>query len=60
VRFDAKTGDVLNWIDARDILGPRRAPGVMNGIAWIPERQRFLLTGKNWPVLFEVEIDCTH
>lgn len=60
VRFDANSGTVLNWIDVRDILGPRLAPGVMNGIAWIEERQSFLLTGKNWPVLFEVTIDCPH
>ncbi len=60
VRFDANSGTVLNWIDTRDILGPRVAPGVMNGIAWIEERQSFLLTGKNWPLLFEVKVDCPH
>lgn len=28
---------------------------VLNGIAYVPERNTFLITGKNWPRLFEVE-----
>lgn len=30
--------------------------GVLNGIAYDPARHRLLLTGKNWPALFEVEV----
>ena len=28
---------------------------MLNGIAYVPERNTFFITGKNWPRLFEVE-----
>jgi len=54
-------GQVLSWIDLRELtarLGTGPVPGVLNGIAWRPGKNRFLLTGKNWPRLFELEISC--
>ena len=56
VRIDASTGDVRAVIDAGGLLSPeeRAAAGVLNGIAYDPEAGTFLLTGKNWPKLFEV------
>ncbi len=43
-------------IDASNLLAPaeRGAAGVLNGIAYREETSTFLLTGKNWPALFEV------
>ena len=36
------------------VLGKEASLGVLNGIAYDEERATFLLTGKNWPRLFEV------
>jgi glutaminyl-peptide cyclotransferase len=58
VRIDPQTGNVLTRIDARGLLGPDESQGVdvLNGIAFVPDTGRFLLTGKYWPTLFEVEL----
>ncbi|MDZ4697528.1 MAG: glutaminyl-peptide cyclotransferase [Deltaproteobacteria bacterium] len=55
-RIDPKTGRVTALIDASGLLSPSERAGadVLNGIAHVRERQRFLLTGKHWPKLFEV------
>jgi glutamine cyclotransferase len=55
VRIDAETGRVVAVIDASGLVdaGLARA-GVLNGIAYDPERRSFYLTGKYWPKLFEV------
>lgn len=56
VRIDSTSGSVTARIDASSLrareLGDRA--GVLNGIAYRPETGTFLLTGKNWPKLFEV------
>lgn len=56
VRIDARTGAVTASVDASRLLSPeeRRHTDVLNGIAWDPEREVFLLTGKYWPKLFAV------
>ncbi len=56
VRIDPDSGRVTALVDASGLLGEqeRRGADVLNGIAWVPETERFLLTGKNWPWLFEV------
>lgn len=57
-RIDASSGEVLTRIDARALLdGDTGSNGsVLNGIAFRPTDERFLLTGKYLPTLFEVEI----
>jgi glutaminyl-peptide cyclotransferase len=59
VRIDPATGRVTAVIDASGLLSPQEARGVdvLNGIAYVPERRRFLLTGKLWPKLFEVTFE---
>ena len=54
--IDGESGAVQALIDAAGLLtGEERAEAdVLNGIAWLPERETFLLTGKLWPKLFEV------
>jgi glutamine cyclotransferase len=48
-------------IDASGLLTPEEiktinsADGVLNGIAYSPQKQDFLITGKLWPWLFEVQ-----
>lgn len=56
VRIDAETGEVTAVIDAAG-LANNAAPDpnhVLNGIAHIPGGDRFYLSGKRWPDLYEV------
>ncbi|MEM7448260.1 MAG: glutaminyl-peptide cyclotransferase [Myxococcota bacterium] len=57
VRIDSSSGVVNARIDASGLLSPRERSqaDVLNGIAYLENRQRFLLTGKYWPKMFEVE-----
>ncbi|MBN1200575.1 MAG: glutaminyl-peptide cyclotransferase [Anaerolineae bacterium] len=60
VQIDRATGRVVALIDASDLLTPEEAEAleegreVLNGIAYNPDTDTFLLTGKHWPKLFEV------
>jgi glutamine cyclotransferase len=58
VRIDPESGRVTASIDASQIH-PRRdrrvGEDVLNGIAYVPETGRFVLTGKNWGNTYEVE-----
>jgi|CXWL01.1.fsa_nt_gi glutaminyl-peptide cyclotransferase len=58
VRIDPESGEVDATIDASGLLSAteRATAEVLNGIAWVPERGVFLVTGKYWPKLFEVEL----
>jgi glutamine cyclotransferase len=54
----ADTGRVAAWIDLAGLL-PRRVPrgdDVLNGIAYDAARKRLFVTGKLWPVLFEIRV----
>lgn len=57
-RIDATSGAVTAVIDASNL--PNRAAEdpnhVLNGIAHLPDTDRFLLAGKRWPDLYEVEL----
>ena len=57
VRIDAKSGRVTQRIDAPNLLSPleRQGVDVLNGIAYDPADQTFLITGKLWPKLFRVK-----
>jgi glutamine cyclotransferase len=58
-RIAPDTGKVVGWIDL-SALYPRNgrpAEAVLNGIAYDPAEQRLFVTGKNWPQLFELEIE---
>jgi len=55
VRIDLKTGQVTKAVD----LSPLRPPdvertNVLNGIAAVPGTDEFLVTGKNWPLIFRI------
>ncbi len=58
VRIDGKTGRVTAVIDASGLLTTVEAirADVLNGIAYKPDTDTFLLTGKLWPHVFEVEL----
>ncbi len=58
VRIDPTDGRVLGWVNLKGLKPPgllldREA--VYNGIAWNSEDRRLFVTGKNWPVLYEIE-----
>ena len=58
-RIDPATGDVLGWIDLSGLLAPGQRDGtedVLNGIAYDAENGRLFVTGKRWPLLFEIEL----
>lgn len=56
LRIDPATGEVTAVIDASGV--PNNAQphpdNVLNGIAHLPDTDRFYLTGKRWPDLYEV------
>ena len=60
-RIDPATGEVTGWIDASGLLTREEMAGVdvLNGIAHIPGSRRFMITGKLWPRIFEVELVST-
>lgn len=58
LRIDPKTGRVTAVIDASGLLSAQEAQNaeVLNGIAYDPAKKTFLITGKLWPKMFEVEL----
>ena len=56
LRINPNTGAVTGVVEASGLLSaPRRATAeVLNGIAAIPGTDEFIITGKNWPLLFRV------
>jgi glutaminyl-peptide cyclotransferase len=57
LRIDPTSGDVREVLDFSDLYPNRSASAeVMNGIAIAPDGKRLLLTGKFWPVLFQVRL----
>jgi glutamine cyclotransferase len=57
MRIDPATGEVREAIDFADLYPKRPASAdVMNGIALAPDGTQLLLTGKLWPVLYQVRL----
>ena len=59
LRIDAQSGRVTGVIDLTALAERmRREPSsdVLNGIAYIPGSGRFLVTGKQWPLLFAITL----
>ncbi|MEO8946443.1 MAG: glutaminyl-peptide cyclotransferase [Gemmatimonadaceae bacterium] len=57
LRIDPVTGNVRQTIDFSDLYRDRPPYAeVMNGIAIAPDGKQLLLTGKYWPVMFEVRL----
>jgi glutaminyl-peptide cyclotransferase len=54
-----QTGHVLHWIDLTGILPlveMRNSNAVLNGIAWNPATHQLLVTGKDWPKIFQIQV----
>jgi glutaminyl-peptide cyclotransferase len=58
LRIDPSSGRVTGVLRAGGLLSPaeRQGTDVLNGIAYVPETGRFLITGKLWPAIFEIAI----
>lgn len=58
LQIDPTTGEVLAEALASGLLAAEEAADadVLNGIAWIPGTDTFLITGKEWPWAFEVRL----
>jgi glutamine cyclotransferase len=57
LRIDPITGAVRETIDFADLYPERPASAdVLNGIARAPDGKQLLLTGKLWPVLFQIRL----
>lgn len=61
VRIDPETGQVTAWVDLTGLLSQEERAqldrvDVLNGIAYDAENDRFFVTGKWWPTLFEIRL----
>ena len=59
VQIDPQTGRVTGVIDLTGLLPAQYNHSrldVLNGIAWDSENDRLFVTGKMWPLLFEIEL----
>ncbi len=62
IRISPRTGQVLGWIDLRDLyryVGTDRNIDVLNGIAYDAKHDKLFVTGKYWPNLFEIKLEKT-
>lgn len=58
-RIDPATGEVRGWLDFSALIPAnlrRSQEAVLNGIAFDAETGRLYITGKNWPVLYEIRL----
>lgn len=57
LRIDPATGEVRQVLDFGELYPDRPASAeVMNGIALSPDGTQLLMTGKRWPVLFQLRL----
>jgi len=56
VRIDPETGAVTSRVDLSLLNQQKLVDDVLNGIAWDPESGRLFVTGKLWPVLYEIRV----
>ena len=59
VRISPETGDVLGYLDLSRLWPRSQRPdgeSVLNGIAYDTKTGHLLVTGKNWPQLYELEL----
>jgi glutaminyl-peptide cyclotransferase len=59
-----ETGQIEYWIDLHPVIAAMEKPDnwnieddVLNGIAYQPQSGHLFVTGKCWPLMFEIELD---
>lgn len=58
-RIDPRTGHVVSWLNLSTLHTKANVYGqnqVANGIAWDAAHRRLFVTGKEWPLLFEIAL----
>jgi glutaminyl-peptide cyclotransferase len=58
-RISPETGRVTGWLDLsglRNLLPRPNRAEVLNGVAHDPDTGHLWVTGKNWPLMFEIEL----
>jgi glutaminyl-peptide cyclotransferase len=59
VMINPESGIVVGWLDLsglRDYIRNSESAEVLNGIAYNKENKTLFITGKNWPLMFEIKI----
>ncbi|MGH7359965.1 MAG: glutaminyl-peptide cyclotransferase, partial [Candidatus Rokuibacteriota bacterium] len=58
VQIDPASGRVSSFLDLTGLLPPgqRHRDAVLNGIAYDPATRRVFVSGKLWPLLFEIRL----
>lgn len=57
VKIDLENAEVKAYLDLENIIDKDQYEhqlDVLNGIAYLEEKESFLVTGKLWPKLFEI------
>ncbi|HPI20302.1 MAG TPA: glutaminyl-peptide cyclotransferase [Candidatus Kapabacteria bacterium] len=60
IKIDPNNGNVTAWIDLSDLLDyfdKNRKIDVLNGIAFDKKTNRLFVTGKLWPLIFEITLE---
>jgi len=60
IKIDPNNGNVTAWIDLSDLLGyldKSKKIDVLNGIAFDKKTNRLFVTGKLWPLIFEITLE---
>lgn len=59
IEIEPRTGAVVSIVDASSLLQPRpvNSQAVLNGLAWNEAGNSFFVTGKMWPVMYEVRFE---
>jgi glutamine cyclotransferase len=62
-RISPRDGHVIGWIDLTGLMPASRRvndESVLNGIAYDAQHDRLFVTGKQWPVVFEIKVVNRH
>lgn len=60
IKIEYETGKILGILELENLYPqdiPRNYDHVLNGIAYNPDRNTFFVTGKLWPVMYEITIE---
>ncbi|MBU3146192.1 glutaminyl-peptide cyclotransferase [Clostridium sp. CF012] len=57
-RICPHSGKITGWIELKGLLTPKeyKNAGTLNGITYDSENNRFFVTGKMWPKVFEIKL----
>jgi glutamine cyclotransferase len=56
IQINPQNGQVIAWIDLTGIYASADSNNCLNGIAYNPQNGALIVTGKNWPNLYQIQI----